>query len=127
MKKSQHTSVKSLQLIAGDIHDFLSIQSVAAALPDRAYGQIFIAIEHPEQRQDFHHPRRMQITWILNSEDGAQSRLQQLREAVNGWLAEWQVDDEHPEYQLELWLGAGMNPSLTEQWRHFDLQFPVAE
>lgn len=73
-------------------------ESVAASLPPKARGRIFLEVADASGIRPFAAPGRVCVTWLLRE------RGQSMRAAVDAWLAEMLPADAQREHQVYAWI-----------------------
>jgi NADPH-dependent ferric siderophore reductase len=107
-------------LIAGDAADLPDIVATLDALPDTAYGQVFVEAVHPDDVRPLAAPGRVTVTWLLRSTRSSgigelvfADHGEAVARALVGWAGEWLVDDQDPEPTV-VWLGCAASPWIEQ-------------
>lgn len=87
-----------LVLLAGTAEDLPVIETALATLPDRARGQVFIAVDSADAVGTVAAPGRVCVTWLVR-ERGAR-----LDVALEAWLAEMLPVDPEREHRVYAWI-----------------------
>ncbi|PZQ91859.1 MAG: siderophore-interacting protein [Leifsonia xyli] len=78
--------------------DIAIAETVAATLPAKARGRIFLEVADAAGIREFVAPGRVCVTWLCRD------RGQSLRAAVDAWLAEMLPTDAAREHQVYAWV-----------------------
>ena len=119
-------------LAAGDAGDFQGIRAWCAALPEDAYGQIFIEVFSPIQIESLDAPTGVSVTWICREQRRGSTlpglgaaHCEALMHAVDGWLDEWYRAEHGPERHFTIYMGARGSSIMRSYWRGVEAE--VAE
>lgn len=98
-------------LLAGDSIDIPVLNGIVSRLPSNAYGQVWVEVENETQIESWDLPDNMAITWLCRErEHGVAPSGDLLTQAVNGWVAEWILDDEAShDTPYVMWIGCAAN------------------
>jgi NADPH-dependent ferric siderophore reductase len=107
-------------LVAGTVDDLADIQAVLDALPDNAYGQVYVEATMPDEVRSLRAPGRVTVTWLLRASRPSElrplvfaDRGESLAHAIVGWAGEWMSDDPADGPTL-LWIGCDANPWVEQ-------------
>ncbi|TXK17236.1 SIP domain-containing protein [Homoserinibacter sp. GY 40078] len=78
--------------------DIAIAETVAAGLPEKARGRIFLEVADASSVRPFSAPGRVCVTWLFRD------RGQSLRAAVDAWLAEMLPVEAEREHQVYAWV-----------------------
>ncbi len=78
--------------------DIPVVEAIAATLPAKARGRIFIEVEDASAIREIPVPGRVCVTWLVRD------RGQSLRTAVDAWLAEMLPVEAEREHRVYAWL-----------------------
>lgn len=119
-------------LAAGDAGDLPGIRAWCAALPEDAYGQVFIEVFAPIQIEEINAPEGVNLTWICRERLRESTRpglgiprCQALVNAVDAWLDEWYRSEHGPERHFTIYMGARGSSIMRSYWRGVEAE--VAE
>ncbi len=120
-------------LAAGDAGDLPGIRAWCAALPEDAYGQIFIEIFTPIQIEQLDAPAGVSINWICRERLRESTRpgigiprCQALATAVDAWLDEWYRSEYGPERHFTIYMGARGSSIMRTYWRGVEAEVAAA-
>jgi len=86
-------------VLLGAVDDDIAIaETVAATLPPKARGRVFLEVEDASGIRDFVAPGRVCVTWLRRD------RGQSMRAAVDAWLAEMLPIEAEREHQVYAWV-----------------------
>ena len=96
-------------VLLGAVDDDIAIvETIAATLPAKARGRIFLEVEDASGIRAFPVPGRVCVTWLRRD------RGQSMRCAVDAWLAEMLPVEAEREHQVYAWLsGDAVAHALT--------------
>lgn len=89
---------KDLVLLAGYERDLPTIERLAASLPTKSRGQIFIEVDSADDIRDIAVPGRVSVRWLMRE------RGQSLDVAVDAWLSEMLPVEAFREHQVLAWI-----------------------
>ena len=114
-------------LAAGDAADLPALRDWLRALPEAAYGQVFIEVFAPIQIVPLPLPPRVSVTWLCREQRDAsprpgigRGRGEALASAVDAWCDEWLWADSNSVRNIELWTGARTSPVMQNYWTALD-------
>lgn len=85
-------------VLLGAVDDDIAIaETIAATLPAKARGRIFLEVADASGIRDFAAPGRVCVTWLCRD------RGQSMRAAVDAWLAEMLPVEAEREHQVYAW------------------------
>ena len=86
-------------VLLGAVADDIAIaQAIAATLPAKARGRVFLEVADATQVGEFHAPGRVCVTWLLRD------RGQSMRAAVDAWLSEMLPVEADREHRVYAWV-----------------------
>ncbi|MGU3408773.1 SIP domain-containing protein [Microbacterium sp. M1A1_1b] len=97
-------------MLAGAVEDLTEIHRRLAALPETAYGQVFVEVALAEQVRILPAPPRVTVSWLIRTERPSvvaplcfADHGEALARAVIGWATEWCRPDCEP--PTSVWIG----------------------
>lgn len=85
-------------LVAATGTDLPIVETIAATLPAKARGRIFVEVESESDVRHLAAPSRLCVTWLLRD------RGQNLRSAVDAWLSEMLPVEADREHRVYAWI-----------------------
>lgn len=85
-------------LVAGTETDLPVIETIAATLPAKARGRVFVEVADADAIRTVSTPGRVSVTWLCRD------RGQSLRTAVDAWLAEMLPIEADRDHRVYAWI-----------------------
>jgi NADPH-dependent ferric siderophore reductase len=95
-----------LVLLAAERYDLDIVETALATLPAKARGQVFVVIDDERDVTELAAPGRFCVTWLRRD------RGQQLRTAVEAWLAEMLPVEFDREHRVYAWMSGDRSAQL---------------
>lgn len=119
-------------VLAGDVCDVPAIRVILAALPDDAYGQVFLEVTSPAQVVPVTAPPRVTVTWLHRDRVFSEIRNslgampgEALTRAVSAWVAEWMPDDPGARRCYDMRVGYFATTRIKTLYRRFGIRLPL--
>lgn len=118
-------------LAAAEVSELAELREWCEQLPERSYGQVFVAGDPAEHDEHCGHleplpvPPGVAVNWVAPTARGSAPEVA-LAAAVDAWLDEWVRVEYGAERHVKVWAGARAIPAMRDFWHRLEAELSAA-